>query len=253
MVLSYRTSCISILKCVRCVALGSIWAGLTWWLTSTGCCSSPVLPSSLTSPSHGHKRWFTLTATWHQNTPRNSRTGPPVRCTPRHWGLVEQVWDRFCCVKCCKCTPVKLLPNDVCYICCWCKVIWTCWVSPFVSPVISLFISVVCCVLTHDYVTWAVFVSHSVLHLSFLLGKRSGDVRVVQLPYSPSLTTPLLVDTAGKEAKDKQRRERAREQLLKINQRKKEEKVLSLSLLSPPLSPISHSLPLFLHPLPLPR
>ena len=69
--------------------------------------------------------------------------------------------------------------------------------------------------------------------ISALLGRRSSDVRVIQLPYSPSLTAPLLADSAGKEAKDKQRREKAREQLLKINQRKKEEKVLSLS---PPLS-----------------
>ena len=62
--------------------------------------------------------------------------------------------------------------------------------------------------------------------LSLLLsGDRSGDVRVAQLPYSPSLATPLLMDAAGKEARDKQRRERAREQLLKINQRKREEKV----------------------------
>ena len=56
------------------------------------------------------------------------------------------------------------------------------------------------------------------------LGSRAGDVRLAQLPYSPSLTTPLLVDAAGREARDKQRRERAREQLLKINQRKREEK-----------------------------
>ena len=55
-------------------------------------------------------------------------------------------------------------------------------------------------------------------------GERSGDVRMAQLPYSPSLATPLLVDSVGREAKDKQRRERAREQLLKINQRKREEK-----------------------------
>lgn len=56
-------------------------------------------------------------------------------------------------------------------------------------------------------------------------GGRSDDIRVAQLPYSPSLATPLLVDAAGKETRDKQRRERAREQLLKINQRKREEKI----------------------------
>jgi actin-related protein 5 len=56
-------------------------------------------------------------------------------------------------------------------------------------------------------------------------GSRAGDVRLAQLPYSPSLATPLLMDAAGREARDRQRRERAREQLLKVNQRKREEKI----------------------------
>ena len=56
-------------------------------------------------------------------------------------------------------------------------------------------------------------------------GSRESDMRLVQLPYSPALAGPLLVDAASREAKDRQRRERARQQLLKVNQRKREEKV----------------------------
>ena len=52
-----------------------------------------------------------------------------------------------------------------------------------------------------------------------------ADPRTVQLPYSLE-PAEALMDPLLKEEKDLQRRQRARDQLLKLNQRKKEEKVL---------------------------
>ena len=55
-----------------------------------------------------------------------------------------------------------------------------------------------------------------------------GERRMVQLPYSLEAGDGGM-DPLQREEKDQQRRQRAREQLLRLNQRKREEKV------SPPL------------------
>ena len=55
------------------------------------------------------------------------------------------------------------------------------------------------------------------------------ETRTVQLPYSLDAGEGVM-DPLQREEKDQQRRQRAREQLLRLNQRKREEKVSSSQL-----------------------
>lgn len=54
-------------------------------------------------------------------------------------------------------------------------------------------------------------------------GRREGEVRVAQLPFTQGAA--VVSDGVARETRERQRRQRAREQLLRLNQKKREERV----------------------------